>query len=56
MAPNFEIVSKPNNWSKSVSSAASKIQNENIGETKLQQLAFWEKLVLRIKEKDVILI
>ena len=52
MAPNFEIVSKPNNWSKSVSSAASKIQNENIGETKLQQLAFWEKLVLRIKEKD----
>jgi hypothetical protein len=52
MAPNFEIVSKPNNWSKSVSTAASKIQSENIGETKLQQLAFWEKLVSRIKEKD----
>ena len=52
MAPKFDIVSKPNNWSKKVSTAAQKIDTENLSETKIKQLAFWEKLILKIKEKD----
>ena len=51
MAPKFDLISKPNNWSKRVSSAAQKIQREVVGETALTQLAFWDKLVKKIDEK-----
>ena len=52
IAPNFKIVSKPNNWSKRVTSAKSKIQNEELGETKLLQLKFWSALNEKIIEKE----
>ena len=52
IAPNFKIVSKPNNWSKSVSTAKSKIQNEDLGETKLLQMKFWTTLNQKIDEKE----
>ena len=38
-APNFHIVSKPNNWSKSVKQS---IQKTAVSETKLLQLKFWD--------------
>jgi hypothetical protein len=38
-APNFHIVSKPNNWSKSVKQS---IQKTALSETKLLQLKFWD--------------
>ena len=50
VAPNFKIVSKPNNWSKRVSSANSKFQNEELGETKLLQMKFWSTLNDKIIE------
>ena len=52
VAPVFNVVSKPNNWSRSISSAASKIENEDLGETKLFQLKFWTALGDSIKEKN----
>ena len=52
VAPVFNVVSKPNNWSRSISSAASKIANENLGETKLFQLKFWTALGDSIREKN----
>jgi len=51
VAPVFNVVSKPNNWSRSISSAASKIANEDLGETKLFQLKFWTALGDSIREK-----
>lgn len=38
-APNFHIVSKPNNWTKSVKQS---IQKTALSETKLLQLKFWD--------------
>ena len=52
VAPNFKIVSKPNNWSKRVSSAKSKFQNEELGETKLLQMKFWSTLNDKIIESS----
>ena len=52
VAPVFNVVSKPNNWSRSISSAASKIANEDVGETKVLQLKFWTALNDAIKSKD----
>ncbi len=50
IAPNFKIISKPNNWSKRVSSAKSKMQNEELGETKLLQMKFWSALNDKINQ------
>ena len=52
VAPVFNVVSKPNNWSRSISSAASKLANEDIGETKVFQLKFWTALCEAIKSKN----
>ena len=51
IAPVFNVISKPNDWSRSISAAASKIENENIGETKLYQLKFWTALCNSLKDK-----
>ena len=40
-APKFNIVSKPNNWSKAVSSAARRIENSELTDTKLFQVEYW---------------
>ena len=52
IAPDFKIVSKPNNWSRSISSAASKIDKEDLGETKIKQLEFWTSLCNKISNKE----
>ncbi|MGR3610797.1 MAG: DUF4268 domain-containing protein, partial [Sulfitobacter sp.] len=43
-APKFNIVSKPNEWSKTVGAATRRIEAEALTDTKQMQLAFWEQL------------
>ena len=43
-APKFNIVSKPNDWSRQVRQAARAIDDADISDTKRTQLAFWEGL------------
>jgi hypothetical protein len=40
-APKFNIISKPNDWSHSVAQAARAIDDSDLSETRLQQLAYW---------------
>ncbi len=40
-APKFNVISKPNDWSRSVSAAARRIESEALTETKAAQLEFW---------------
>ncbi len=49
-APKFNIVSKPNNWSKAVASAANSISAENLSELKKNQLHYWEALHKNLNE------
>jgi len=51
IAPDFTVVSKPNNWSRIVSSNTSKMDYEDLGPTKIKQLHFWTRLCEVIKEK-----
>ena len=53
MAPNFKVVSQPNDWSKSISSAVSKITSEDLSETKLMQLDFHNEVCNKIKSKNL---
>ena len=41
-APQFEIVSKPNDWSRSVDQRAERAKSENLTDTQLLQKNFWE--------------
>lgn len=40
-APKFNVVSKPNDWTRSVGQAAKRIADEDLTETKAQQLKYW---------------
>jgi hypothetical protein len=40
-APKFNVVSKPNDWSQSVANAARIIDEEELSETRIMQLAYW---------------
>lgn len=40
-APRFNIVSKPNDWSRSVSQATRSISEEDLSETQRMQVAYW---------------
>lgn len=44
VAPKFNMVSKPNDWTKTISRAASRIQADNLTDTKLLQLEYWTAL------------
>jgi hypothetical protein len=41
-APRFNVISKPNDWSRSVERAASQIDAEALSDTKLQQQRYWQ--------------
>jgi len=41
MAPKFNLVSKPNNWSKAISGVAKAIEEGQLTETKQRQLEYW---------------
>ena len=43
-APKFNVVSKPNDWSRSVAQAARSIEDSELSETKLLQRAYWSAL------------
>jgi len=53
MAPNFKVISQPNDWSTSISLAASKINNDNLTDTKLKYLEFHARVCNAIKEKGI---
>lgn len=44
VAPKFNIVSKPNDWSRSVNQAARKIETDALTDIKAAQLEFWTQL------------
>jgi hypothetical protein len=44
-APKFNIVSKPNNWSKTISQAAKNISERIESETKAMQYRYWQGLI-----------
>lgn len=44
VAPKFNMVSKPNDWTKTISRAASRMQSDNLTDTKLLQLEYWTAL------------
>lgn len=49
-APKFHIVSKPNNWSKSVKQS---INSSTFTETKLQQMKFWDGFKQYIQQQNL---
>jgi len=51
-APKFNIISQPNNWSKSISQAAQRISQEGVTETKELQYRYWEQLVNFLQDNN----
>lgn len=51
-APKFNIISKPNDWTRSVSKAAKQISEYEVTETKLKQQNFWALLKAELEEKN----
>lgn len=50
-APKFNIVSKPNNWSKSVAHAARAIDEAELSDTRRVQLEYWTNLHTVLNQK-----
>ncbi|MBD3672766.1 MAG: DUF4268 domain-containing protein [Planctomycetaceae bacterium] len=44
VAPKFNVISSPNDWTKSISGAARKITEGDLSETRIQQREFWRML------------
>ena len=51
-APKFNIISKPNNWSRSVSQASNKIESEIETPLKKRQFAYWQGLEAYLNDKN----
>lgn len=51
-APKFNVVSKPNNWSKAVSQAAKDILDRTTSKTKILQYHYWQKLTEYLEENN----
>ena len=52
VAPDFTIVSKPNDWTRSISSAAAKIGVNKLTETNIHQLELWSMLCETLRKKE----
>ena len=50
-APQFDIVSSPNDWSRAVSQGTQRIENEDLSKTQLLQKKFWTELRGHMTEK-----
>ena len=50
-APQFNIVAKPNDWSKAVAKAAQAIDDNELSELRLMQREYWDNFLQRL-EKD----
>jgi hypothetical protein len=48
-APRFNLVSKPNDWSRAIGKAARRLDDEPISELKAQQKRYWEAFRERLK-------
>ncbi|MDH4183417.1 MAG: DUF4268 domain-containing protein [Nitrospinota bacterium] len=42
LAPKFNIISKPNDWTRTITTAATRMKNEDLTDTKLLQLEYWQ--------------
>jgi len=51
-APKFSIISKPNDWTRSISQAARRISESDLTETKALQLRYWSALREYMQEHD----
>ncbi len=51
IAPKFNVASKPNDWSRTVSSAAGKLQEGELSETKILQREYWTALMTIIEDR-----
>jgi hypothetical protein len=51
-APKFNIISKPNNWSKFVSQVSKQISEQGITETKELQYRYWDQLVNFLQDNN----
>jgi len=49
-APKFNVVSKPNDWSRSVARAARSIDDSELSETRLMQRSYWSALNAALDE------
>jgi hypothetical protein len=52
IAPKFNVVSKPNDWSKRVAAGASQIKNTALTDSKILQRDFWTAFSDYVKEQD----
>jgi hypothetical protein len=52
VAPKFNIVSKPNDWSKAVAAGAAQVEQESLTEMKRLQLDFWLAFRSYLEEHD----
>jgi len=55
IAPKFNIVSKPNDWSKNVSAGATQVKNAALTDSKLLQKEFWTAFSEHVKENSSII-
>lgn len=53
-APKFNIISKPNSWSKQAGQAARRLENEPTTDVKKSQLEFWELFSQRLDKHPVL--
>jgi hypothetical protein len=44
IAPKFNFVSKPNDWTRTISGAANRLDNEDLSETRILQRDYWAGL------------
>lgn len=52
MAPKFNVISKPNNWSKTVSQRTKQMENSEHSETKQLQLEYWTNLKNLLQQQN----
>jgi hypothetical protein len=52
-APRFNVVSKPNDWTKVVSRAARQLGDEGVTETKALQMRYWQGLKELMESEDI---
>jgi len=51
-APKFNIISKPNEWTRSIGRAKRQIESEALTETRARQLKFWETFRDHLQDAD----
>jgi len=52
VAPKFNIVSKPNNWSRSVTDAARHLDTQNLNEVQQKKLRFWNNFKKHVEQNS----